>query len=117
MLPTNLAERLHDRAVQISRPKFGAAILGYNIASLGAHLDINFVCRADFFERVRISKIEAVTKINDGTRHNGVLDLTPLELGLFYRPPFGARMTVLPKVNAMPKPVPGVFAGFKVIFA
>lgn len=117
MFLTKLVQCLHYRAVQLSRLAFRAAILRARHAILGAYFHIIIVRAPDLFERLCIGKIEAVAQINHGARHNGVPDLTAVPPTFLLPPSFGANTTVFPKVNAMPKPVPSVFTGSKVILA
>ena len=57
---TKLMQRLHNRAVQISRPKSHSAILRDWVAIFGADPYINFVRRPNLFERLRVGKIKTV---------------------------------------------------------
>ena len=112
-LLTKLVERLHHRAIQISRPKFQTAILCDRRTSLGANLQISIVSGPDLLECLRVGKIEAVAQVNHSAQHGGMFDFAVVLLAFRLGPASRPRRAVLPKVKAVAEPVPWILAGMQ----
>lgn len=58
-----------------------------------------------------IKQIKAMAELDDGTEDGGAFDFAAFAFGLLLCPLQGAGGAVFPKVDAVPEPVVGVFAG------
>lgn len=115
-LLTKLVERLHYRAIQISRPKFQTAILCDRRASLSANLQISIVGGPDLFERLCVGKIEAITQVNHRAQNGGMFNFAVGPFAFRLGPASRPRRAVLPKVKPVAEPVPRILAGMQGIF-
>lgn len=103
-----LMKGFDHRAVEKSRAQFRAAIGRCGGTRRSARAGIKFMRAFDEGERLGFGEVEAMAELDDRAKHGGSFDFGAVPLGLGFRPTQGSRPTILPEIDAVAQPVPGV---------
>ena len=106
-------ERFNHRAVKTADLQVCAVILRRGKARGGTDFEVSLM--GVFYEgqRFGIGEVQAVPQVNHRAQDGGGFDFASVSSSLRLRPAQGSGGTVLPKVNTVPKPVPGIFTWFE----
>jgi len=106
-------ERFNHRAVKTADLEVCAAILRWRKAGGGTDFEVSLMGVFDEGQRFGIGEVQAVPQVNHRAQDGGRIDLACGSPSLRLRPAQRSGGTVLPKVNAVAKPVPGIFTWFQ----
>ena len=108
-LLAQVVERFNHRAVKTADLEVCAAILRRRKARGGTDFEVSLMGVFDEGQRFGIGEVQAIPQVNHRAQDGGGFDFASVWSSLRLCPAQGSGGTVLPKINAVAKPVPGVF--------